>query len=558
MRPFRIDEVSTHEWRWVAFWGGFLVVLTLVPYAWAMLVTDKTWVFLGVLANPQDAATYFAKIRQGIDGYWLFELRYTPEAHNPAGLFTFYLLLGHIARLLGFSVVVIFHLGRIVTSLFMFTALYQLGAHIWQRLRPRRLFFVLVALASGLGWLTLVFLDADSLPSDLAGVPEAFPLQAAYANAHFPLAIGCLAMLAGIFLEVLRPGFNQAPSAENGGLAVMVYSVILALVQPPALIGIGGALVLLIAFSAYLNRKLPWHEIRWAAMVYLPGLPVAVYYMLVLRTNEIMGESIKQISSPSPSILSSFGLLIIIGMPGIIRAVRRFERDGDQFMLLWLVANSIAVYTPNNLQRRFFMGLIIPLAFFAVRSIEDYWITKINPRWHRLAFIGAFVLMLPSNIIYLAIPLYGAVANRDDGAAFGLVVRQDYVDVYNWLDEVGQEDEVVLASPQISLWIPARTDLRVVYGHVFETVPAKDRKRQVEYFFGGRNCAMLFDNEALDFAIDYVIWGPAEDELAKESQEKWRNRVLTNCRDYLDEMITTDEQRRQFGDVTLYILRELR
>lgn len=560
MRPFRTDEVSTHEWRWVAFLGGFFVILTLVPLAWAMLVSDKQWVFLGILANPSDGATYFAKIHQGIEGYWLYELRYTPEAHDPAGLFTFYLLLGHIARTVGFSTVVIFHLTRIATSMFMFTAIYQLGAHIWQRLRPRRLFFALTAVASGLGWLAVVFIKGDALPPDLQ-VPEAFPLYAAYANPHFPLAIGCLAMLAGIFLEVLRPGFNEAPRAENGGLAIMVYSIILAIIQPPALIGLGGGLVLIIVLNTYFTRSIPWHEIRWGAMLWLPVFPIAVYYFLIFRTNNIMGKFNEQNVTPSPNlllVLIGYGLITIIAIPGIIRAVRRFERDGDQFMLLWLVVNFLALYTPFALQRRFFIGLIIPLAFFAVRAIEDYWSEKINPRWHRAAVITAFVLMLPSNALVLGIPLVGAVADRERGADLGLVTHQNYIQVYDWLAEVGQEGEVVLASPRVSLWIPARTSLRVVYGHPFETVPAKRRERQVKDFFSGRDCVTLLDAEARNFSIAYVIWGPDEQEIALDAQTKDPNRAFADCEAVLEGLITSEEQKREFGSVTLYILRELR
>jgi hypothetical protein len=560
MRPFRTDVVSTQEWRWVAFFGGFLAIVTLLPFAWAMLVSNHTWAFLGVLINPQDGASYFAKIQQGIEGHWLFELRYTPEAHDSAGLFTFYLLLGHLARILGFSTVVIFHLARIVTSLFMFTALYQLGAHVWQRLRPRRLFFALTAVASGFGWLALFFLRNNSLPPDLA-VPEAFPLYAAYANPHFPLSIGCLALLAGIYLEALRPGFNEGPSAENGGSSILIYAVILAIVQPPALVGIGGGLVLLIAVNGYLKRTIPWHEIRWGAMIWLPALPLALYYLLVFKTNKIMGEFNEQNVTPSPNILLTligYGLLAVIAMPGIIRAVRRFERDGDQFMLLWLVANVIALYMPFALQRRFFIGLIIPLGFFAVRAIEDYWFYKINPRWHRLALILGFVVMLPSNVIVLGIPLVGAVGNREQGQDAGIVIRQDYIEVYNWLNQVGYANEVVLASPRVSAWIPARTSLRVVYGHPFETVPAKQRERQVKDFFSGRDCATLFNVDRLKFKIDYVIWGPQERKITQETRKKDPNQVYQDCTVTLGQMISSDDQKRTFGSVTVYILRELR
>ena len=213
------------------FSAAFLVTLTLLPYAWALLVSDNTYEFMGVLPNPKDGATYLAKIQQGIDGNWLFELRHTPQSHDPAGFHMFYLLLGQLARLLGLSTVLTFHLARVATSYFMFFALYQLGASIWQRVRPRRWFFMLISAGSGLGWLGLIFFEGVLAP-DLV-IAEAFPLLSAYTNPHFPLAIGITAILAAQAIVAFRPGYSEAPTAENGGLLTVVLSVVLALVFAP-------------------------------------------------------------------------------------------------------------------------------------------------------------------------------------------------------------------------------------------------------------------------------------------------------------------------------------
>lgn len=142
MQTLRSVYVSTAEWRWVIVISGLLVALTLVPYAWA-LATNETadgWQFMGMLSNPKDGATYLSKIEQGRRGAWLFELRHTPESHNGAGFHTFYIFLGHIARLTGLSSRLIFHIARVATSLLMYISIYQLGATIWIRLRPRRCF----------------------------------------------------------------------------------------------------------------------------------------------------------------------------------------------------------------------------------------------------------------------------------------------------------------------------------------------------------------------------------------------------------------------------------
>ena len=559
MRPTTTPDVSRNEWRWVALWAGIFVILTLVPYAIAVLFTDDKASFMGILANHQDGATYFAKIREGMAGRWLYELQHTPQDHDPAGLFLFYITLGHAARILGFSPFVVFHLARIAASFFMFTALYRLGAHVWQRPRPRRLFFLLTSVASGLGWLFIPFLsDAEVLPPDF-GIPEAFPLYAAYANPHFPLSIGCIAMLTGIYLMVFRPGYTQAPTAENGGSLVLLYSVTLALIQPPALVGIGGALLVFVMVSGYTRREIPWHEIRWASMMALPALPVLVYYIMVFSTNDLLREFNEQNVTPSPNILLTiigYGFLLIIAAPGINRAVRRFVRDGDQFMLIWLVVNIIAIYMPHALQRRFFIGLIIPIGYFAVRSLEDYWFQRIRVRWQQVLLVLAFVFMIPSNLLVIAIPLT-AIADTEAGEDTGILLNQDYIEAFAWLNEFGSEGEVVLSAPRVGLWIPAETPLRPVFGHPFETVPGETREQQVEDFFAGRDCETLLASER-PFDVDYVLVGPQELKIRTDAMEDNPDEIQADCIAQIISNIDEPQAVQTFGDVTLYTLRRLR
>jgi hypothetical protein len=565
MRFSLTPDVSQQEWRWVALWAGVLVTLTLIPYALAVLFTNNDWTFMGILANPQDGATYFAKIREGMGGAWLYELQHTPSEHEPAGFFLFYLFLGHIARVFGFSPFIIFHLARIAASFFMFTALYRLGAHVWQRQRPRRLFFLLSSVGSGLGWLFSPFVvSTDQLPPDL-GIPEAFPLYAAYANPHFPLSIGLLALLTGIYLMVFRPGYSQAPTVENGGSLVLLYSVILALIQPPALIGIGGALFLFVGVSGYTRREIPWHEIRWTSMLVLPALPVAVYYFMVLQTNETFSDFNGQNIIPSPNILLtiiSFGLLLAVATPGIYHAIRRFVRDGDQFMLLWLIINLIAIYIPTDLQRRFFIGFIIPVIYFAVRSLEDYWFEHLQARWRQVMLAAVFIAMLPSNLLVISVPLFGTLVDEESGGDGAILLEQEYSDLFDWLNEFGSENEVVLASPETSIWIPAQTPLRPFYAHPFETVPAAELEAWSENFFSGQDCNAVVQG---DFTVSYLVIGPREIDYAhillEDNEDDTHNDIppeLQRCITTLTADIDNDAAIQVFGDITLYTLRELR
>ncbi|MCL4877342.1 MAG: hypothetical protein KJ064_11830 [Anaerolineae bacterium] len=590
------DNVSPSEWRWVAIVSGILVTLTLLPYAWALIASvDTPYTFLGILPNPKDGATYLSKIQQGADGHWLFELRHTPEKHDPAGFHMFYLMLGQVASPLGLSNVVIFHLARVATSLFMFAALYNLGAAIWTRIRPRRLFFILISIGSGLGWLALVF-NPNELAPDLI-VPEAFPLLAAYTNPHFPLAIGCQALVTTIFIRVFRPGFKEAPTSDNGGLSMIILSVILAIISPPAMVALGGTLFVYTIARGYILTKsarqnpkvqqklndtqqslsissfqVPLHEARWAAMFILPAAPFALYYFMVFHFNNVFGQFNEQNITPSPNLILfilGYGLLLILAIPGLWRAFRRFEPDGDQFMLIWFVVNVLAIYAPFALQRRLFIGLIIPIIYFAIRSIEDYWVERVPERLRAPGLIALFVFILPTHVFTFGAPLVFAVFDQEAGADNLILVHENYLEAFEQLRDAARPDDVVLASPNIGLWIPAETEQRPVYGHDFETVPAEERSDQVFDFYRGKDCETLLGNN-LPFRVKYVLWGPKEDDLGLVTRKEAREEGILNLEDFEkqkgDKIRLPDADRCRavveeiaveqwtFGDVTLYRL----
>ena len=514
MQRVTAPGISSAEWRWVIIFSGLLVAITLLPYAWAF-ASDKTgdnWQFMGMLPNPQDGATYLSKIGEGARGAWLFTLSYTPEPHAGAAINEFYLLLGHLSRILGLSPLLMYHISRLVTGFVMYISIYHLGSVIWPRIRPRRLFFALIGIGSGLGWLALIFAsrtgvggnDPLSLPTDFS-IPESIPFFATFVNPHFPLAIALIALLAATFVMVFRPGFNTEPTFTNGGASVALVSVALCIIQPQGWVPIAGALCLYILVLMWRSRKIPQLELGWVLLVILPAIPIFIYYYAVVRDNEAMSIWNAQNITPSPSPVNyilGFGLLLIVAIPGLWRAVRRFERDGDRFMLIWFVVNAIALYAPLSLQRRLAIGLIIPIVYFAVRALEDAWFNWVSPKWRDPALVALFVFILPSNVLALGIPLFG-VAKPSAGIENWQLLPADYNAAIHWLRDQAFLNQIVLAPPRVSLWIPAYSSQHVVYGHPFETLNAATKLAEVNDWYAGKNCYDLIQK----YGVHYILGG---------------------------------------------------
>ena len=94
------DTSRPVEWPWIIAASLVIVAAAGLPYLLAYRVPPDH-IFMGVLVNPADGNSYFAKMREGWRGDWLFTLPYTAQPGAGALIFTYYLFLGHVARWTG-------------------------------------------------------------------------------------------------------------------------------------------------------------------------------------------------------------------------------------------------------------------------------------------------------------------------------------------------------------------------------------------------------------------------------------------------------------------------
>ena len=208
------------------------------------------WQFAGILVNPFDGHSYLAKIRQGLEGNWLFHLTYTPEPHAGAFIFTFYLALGHLAALLHLSPILIFHLARLVAGLCLLLVAFRFIAWVTPHFQERRLAFrSSLVLRVWVGWVVIF----GAFPIDL-WVPEAFVPYSLYANPHFPLA---MALMLVIFQLILAHSTFNVQHLTFTGLAALA----LALTLPFALLTVWAVLAVFLAWLYITSRRLPWPQI---------------------------------------------------------------------------------------------------------------------------------------------------------------------------------------------------------------------------------------------------------------------------------------------------------
>lgn len=534
--------ISGKEIRWVLLWSILIVGLTCLPYLYACLVTPEDMQFTGLLSNPMDGNSYLAKMRQGAQGSWLFHLPYTPEDHDGAFIFTYYLFLGQLSALLGLPLILTYHLARMVNSFLLLFVAYCFLSLFSLDDRSRRAAFLLIGFSSGLGWLVVPF---NVFAPDL-WVPEAITFYSIFANPHFPLAVALMLLTFAFVTVPLQAESEDGPpkawlSGGRGFILAGLSSLLLGVVQPFCVVTVYSVLGGYFVLRLLKERRLPWPEILRGMVAGAVTAPIIAYDYYVYTVNPVLRAWSEQNVTPSPSPWAyaiAYGFVLVLAVGGAVLVIRRRSK-ADLFLLAWVIVNGLLLYAPFSLQRRLVTGLHIPFCILAAMALSRYALLRFSPARGTVIVGALIILTMPSNLFVLVASMTGA-AQQDPR----LYLYRDEAEAMTWLRENTQPTDIVLASPATSLFIPAWTGNRVLYGHPFETIKAKEKKAFVEAFFRegiggqvGREIARLYRPA-------YLFYGPRERELGGLMSDQGTWTIV-----YQNDSVTITDSRPKNGSI---------
>ncbi|MCS7259336.1 MAG: hypothetical protein NZ765_00935 [Anaerolineae bacterium] len=492
-----------HAPHWVWAWSSILIALSCLPYLVAWAATPVGHQFTGLLVNPLDGHSYLAKMRQGWEGAWVFQLRYTPEPHAGAAIFLFYLALGHVARWTGLPLIAVYHLARVSAGLALFAALHTFVGRLTEERSERRRLVLLASSSAGLGWLGVM---VGLFPIDL-WVPEAFAFLSLLANPHFPLALGLQLFL---LQSVLWP-----KEGRRGWLLPGLAGTALAIVAPFALP------VLYVVFAAHLLWPLWSRHARdsaqevctplrgaWKAALSatLASLPWLAYDLLVYTIHPALRAWAQQNVTPTPApadLLLGFGLLTPLAAVGTWAAARRRDRPA-LLLAVWSGVTLVGVYVPIALQRRLLIGLGVALAMLAGIGLRHL------PRSVTRLAVAFSWLGIGFQLFVFTAGALSAAQGQEPAAA--LYISADEAAAMQWLSTHGG-DAVVLAAPRTGNVLPGQAGTRSFYGHPFETIDATTKAAYAEAFFTGEMSDATWQMLRERYAIRFVFVGPQERRL---------------------------------------------
>lgn len=480
-----------------------MAFVSLLPHIVAYIATPSGSTYV-LTAHPvyQDVNTYFTWIRQATEGHLFFEFQYSFETQARTLFHPVFLLMGFLVRIgtpmtvvwLGVQVVSV---GGLIVSLFLFIA------RFFQSIFLRRYTLILVTVAGGFGFLGYLmgkWPGAMQIPTD-ASIPEA--TIGGVILWPFIFCIALSLMLLSI-LSVLRYVETNATKflLIGGGLGFLMN-----LVHPY------DAVILLVVVTVYLvilrGLRAVVPLVTFGAVMLLPTL----YHVLLLLSDDVSrGHSRYLQLSPLPTAyLLGFGMLLPLALAAIVVIVSKRDWQVHRhlwFLVIWLASLPLLLYIPLSFQRRLVEGAIIPMAILAVYMLREmsYWMRgRLTVRIPIRTVAICALLLFSGNFIGLIAEQIGPVIE----GGFPKFLTTEERKMFDWLASNATANDVILASPSISNFIPRFTSAHVYFGHEAQSINGPSKLREVEDFYL-RTSPEEYDAFLRDRSIDFVVYGPHE------------------------------------------------
>ncbi|MDY0020759.1 MAG: hypothetical protein RBT47_12245, partial [Anaerolineae bacterium] len=447
---------ESNRTRLIGLIVAFVLVTAILPYLLVWAATPEGYHYMWNSYNPPDADTYLAKMRLGWFGEWQFKLLHTPERQTGTYLNLFYLALGHGARWLNLSLPAVFHGARIVSALVLLYALWWLSGLVTSS-SSARVWGVWFALAGGgVGWAALWL---RPLPVDLS-VPESYGFLSILVNPHFPAAQALLIVVLGGLVRWLH---DRDAALGIWPVVLALGLVALGVIQPFAVATVGLAWGLWLMGWLFGQHRIRWQTLAVLVLIGSIGLLYPLYGVMVIRQDPILSAWNAQNLTPSPpwwSWVLGYAVVLPFMVVGLDR-LRKQDHPLGWMLLAWIVVTLIGIASPLGIQRRFSLGLSIPVGMLAGVGWEQ--VLSRCSSW-RIGLRGAMI------VLTLATPLVMIlVGTRQPQYADLFYISDREVAAARSLLALGP-DHVILSSPVRGEALPWLSGQRVVVGHPMETV----------------------------------------------------------------------------------------
>ncbi len=509
---------------WISILSALILIWSSLPTWAGQLAQTNDLHFRGIYFDPQDYSVDSSMIQAGMQGDWAYEFRFTTELPHPAYVRMFYITLGHISKWIHLAPERTYELARWIFGFSALFAIYDLFRRIFPDRFWARTGFLLAALGSGLGWLQLLlhWSSGSITPIDFWFI-DGYILFSLSLFPHFTFALTGMCIAMSLWLEYLKTRRWQYI------LWIALVAILVQATNPIAFAVVDIGFVGAVLFAWWQDRKIQCRDVGSLALLALAQLPLLAYNFIVLTRDPIWSQYTIENQTLSPPFLyyvwgfALFWPLAIAG--GAVALKQKIPALGAA--LFWIVIAFLLAYSPFEIQRRFLLGITIPMSMLAVWALKEFFETVAakSPglnRW-RSGFILLFIFIASSSSIYLS--LGRAVYLQTHPAEFFYPAGID--GAVQWLNQHAPADDFVLASKQTAQIVAQKTDLRVYYGHEMETLNFLAKQEDVKSFYENNNPSDWINSTS----VKWIIYGPLEQEIGSNFIPSSNLQLVYNDRD---------------------------
>jgi len=496
-----------------------LAIITTLPHLVAALWTPEGHVFTGVLTAYDDTFTYFAWMRQSVDGHVLACDLFTSEPQTCEFFLPLWVALGFVSRAAHVPIALTFHAARLLAILPLLFVARTVAASVMKSRTRLRYTQWMYAMSGGLGWLVYgLNIRNGKVGGVVSGsidltMPEAIAFRAVFAQVHF--TVGTTLLCGAIHLCLSALAHKKTSRAAVAGLLVSLLAVVHPYMVVVALVVTAASLAWSLLMGATFARLQAAQTAAAFAVAMIPGVAYLVY---LNRSNWVSHEWLRVTDTLSPApweYALGFGALFVLAVLGFV-LIWRTGAPYSRLLFIWCLSQAALLYVPVNFQRRLIEGLQLPLSIAA--SVAVFYISNRicrKNRKYRTAFLS-------SVLVFVSLTNVGFIIGQTISAASPDVadprryVSGDLFESLQWVRVNAEPGAVLFSSYLTGNIAPSMTGLRVFLGHYGQTIRSDDKGAQVTAFY----TSGLNDTEArqlfADQQVRYVIYGPFERAISKD------------------------------------------
>jgi hypothetical protein len=277
-------------------------------------------------------------------------------------------------------------------------------------------------------------------------------------------------------------------------------SIVLVSISPFASIIIG----IIYGIDIILRKELSKEKFIPFIIYGFPAVIIGVYQFVKIRSDQVLNIWNSQNVTTTPSILNLFitFLPFLAGSIIIIISIRKKINTLDhpiKLFISWIIIAFILAYVPFNLQRRFLVGIYIPLVIIFWYFLKEYLIENQKPKSKLLIGFLVFIV-LPSNMLIFSGSV-NAIKNFDKY----FYIKNSLIESLNWANTNVDRKSIFLSNEEQGLLIPAYGNFKVVYGHPFESINAEVVRKEVEKFWTKKMSQELSFEFIKNNHVDFIL-----------------------------------------------------